>query len=46
MRKVTDEEFRTSSVMIGFVDQSAVNAYSCNNHVNNSVAAILILIRI
>lgn len=43
MRKVTDEEFRISSVMIGFADQSAVNAQSCNNHVNNSVA---ILIRI
>lgn len=44
MRKVTDEEFRISSVMIGFADQSAVNAHSCNNHVNNSVAVILLRI--
>lgn len=38
MRKVTDEEFRISSVMIGFVDQSDVNAHSCKNRMNNSIA--------
>lgn len=46
MRKVTDEEFRIFSVMIGFVDQSDVNARSCNNRMNNSVVVILILIRV
>lgn len=46
MRKVTDEEFRISSVMIGFVDQSDVNAHSCKNRMNNSITAILILIRL
>lgn len=45
MRKVTDEAFRISSVMIGFVDQSDVNAHSCKNRMNNSVAATLTLIR-
>lgn len=38
MRKVTDEEFRISSVMIGFVDQSDVNGHSCKNRMNNSIA--------
>lgn len=46
MRKVTDEEFCISSVMIGFVHQSDVNAHSCYNRMNNSIAAILILFRI
>jgi len=46
MRKVTDEKFRISSVMIGFVDQSDVNAHSWNGRMNNSIAAMLTLIRI